>query len=127
VAQLFSLGGKRMPKRFLDFVSFAVMAALIFVVISLRITLIAGSSGAGIRYYHFPWIVVRQDVWNTSVSHIYTGTLLAMIALSLCLTWVLSWVLKFLRQKKSDIAWFLFILVIVVYILAAANPNFVLT
>ncbi len=116
-----------MTKRFLDFVSFAVMATLIFVVISLPIILITGSSGAGIRYFHFPWIVVRQDIWNTTVSHVYTGTLAALIALSLCLTWFLSKLLKVLHAKKSDTAWFLFALVIVIYILAACSPNFALT
>jgi hypothetical protein len=127
VAQLSTLGGKRMTKTFLDFVSFAVMATLIFVVVSLSFTSVTGSSGAGIRFWDLHWIVVRQDVWNTSLSHIYTGTLAALIALSLGLTWVLSKLLKVLHAKKSDAAWLFFIVVIVIYFLAATVPNFVFT
>ena len=103
------------------------MATLIFVGISLSFTSVTGSSGAGIRYLNLHWIVVRQDIWNTSVSHIYPGALAASIALSFCLTWVLSKSLKVLRAKKSDTAWLLFVIIIVVFLIAATVPNFALT
>ena len=116
-----------MTNRFRYFVLFAAMAILIFVVISLSFTSVTGSSGAGIRYLHLHWMVVRQDIWDTSVSHIYSGTLAALIALSVCLTAVLSKLLKVLRAKKSGTAWLLFALVIVIYLGFATIPNFVLT
>ncbi len=116
-----------MTKRFRDFVSFAVMAALIFVVISLSFTLITGSWRAGIRYWHLHWIVLRQDSWNTSVVHIYPGTMAALIALSLFLTWVLSKSLKLLHDKKSTMAWLLFIIIIIFFLIGFTVPNFELT
>jgi hypothetical protein len=121
------LGGKRMIKTFLDLVSFAVMATLIFVVVSLSFTSVTGSSGAGIRYWDLHWIVVRHDIWNTSLNHIYIGTLAALIAYSLGLTWGLSRLLKILHTKKSAAAWLFFIVVIVIYFLTATVPNFVVT
>lgn len=127
MARLFSLGGKRMTKTVRDFISFMVMAALIFAVISLSFTSVTGSSGAGIRYLHLHWIVVRQDIWHTSVSHIYTGTLAALIALSVCLSWALLELLKILRAKRSATGWLLFVLVIVVYLGLAMIPNYVLS
>jgi len=116
-----------MTKRFLDFVSFAVVAALIFVALSLSFTSVTGSSGAGIRYMHLHWIDVRQDVWSTSVSRINIGMLAFLIALSLGLTWVLSQLLKILHAKKSSDAWMLFILFIAFYLVLAAVPNFAFT
>ncbi|MEI7733699.1 MAG: hypothetical protein WCO56_29305 [Verrucomicrobiota bacterium] len=116
-----------MTKRFQDAVSFVVMAVLVFMVLSLSHTALTGSSGARIRYLHLHWIVVRQDIWKTSVSHIYIGTLAALIASSLCLTWILLKALKALRHKKSDTAWLIFILVIVIYLLFASMQDFVFT
>jgi predicted histidine transporter YuiF (NhaC family) len=116
-----------MTKIIRDFISFCVMATLIFVVISLSFTSVTGSSGAGIRYWNLHWIVVRQDIWNTSLSHIYTGTLAVLIAFSFCLTWVLSKLLKVLHAKKNDTAWLLSIVLIVIYIVAATVPNFALS
>lgn len=114
-----------MTKRFQDSVSFAVMAVLVFFVLSLSHTALTGSSGAGIRYFHLHWIVVRQDIWNTSVSRIYTGTLVALIVSSLCLTWVLSRVLKMLRNKQSTNGWLLFVVVVVIYLMFASMQDFV--
>ena len=116
-----------MTKTFRDFISFAVMAALIFAVISLSFTSVVGSSGAGICYLSLHWIVVREDIWHISVSHIYTGTMAALIALSVSLSWVLSKLLKILRAKKSATAWLLFVLVILVYLVFAMIPNRVLS
>ncbi len=117
----------QLNRRFQDSVSFAVMTILIFIVLSLSFTSVTGSSGAGIRYLDLHWIVVRQDAWNTSVSHIYTGSLAALFASSFCVAWVLSRVLKVLHHKKSDFAWTIFIFVIVIYLMFACVPNCVLT
>jgi hypothetical protein len=103
------------------------MAVLVFIVFSFSFPALTGSSGAGIRYLHLHWIIVRQDVWNTSVSHIYTGTLAALIATSLCVTWILSSVLKLLRLKKSGFAWTIFVLLILIFLIFASRPNFVFT
>ncbi len=103
------------------------MVLLVFILFSLSFTALTGSSRAGIRYLHLHWIVVRQDIWHTSVSHIYTGTLAALIAGSLCVTWILSRVLKVLHHKKSDFAWTIFILVIVIYLMFASGQNYVFT
>ncbi|MCX6904113.1 MAG: hypothetical protein NTW03_11695 [Verrucomicrobia bacterium] len=121
-------GSKRMTKRFRDSVSFAVMAALVFIGLSLSFTFLFGSSRTGTRYLHLHWIVLREDLAQVlTVAHIDIGKLLALIALSLFVTWVLSKLLKVLHAKKSETAWLLFILVIVIYFVAAAGPNFVFT
>ena len=119
------LAGKRMRKPLRDNVSFIVMTTLMFVVLSLSFTAITGSSG-GIRYWTLHWIVLRQDVWATSVTHIYPGIMAALIALSLGLTWALSQSLNALRAKNSAKAWVFFILAIVIYIFQSA-PTLVLS
>lgn len=116
-----------MRERMQDSVSFAVISLLVFVVFSLSFTSLTGSSGAGIRYLHLHWIVVRQDVWHTSVSHFSAGTLTALIAASLALTWALSRLLIALHHKKSGRGWLLFIFAVVVYVLFACQQDFVLT
>ena len=103
------------------------MAALVFIVLSLTHTALTGSSGAGISYLNLHWIVLRRDVVDTSVSHINNGALTALIASSLCLTWVLSMVLKVLRHKKSTTGWLLFAVVVVIYLMFASVQNFVFT
>lgn len=110
-----------------DSLMFTVMSILIFLTFSLSFTSVTGSSGAGIRYLHLHWIVVRQDVGETSVSHIFGGALIALIAVSLGLTSVLSKVLKVLHNKKNDKAWMLFVFVVVIYVLIACQQGFALT
>jgi hypothetical protein len=116
-----------MSKKLQDSVLFAVMSILIFAVFSLSFTCVTGSSGAGIRYLDLHWITVRQDIWVTSVSHIYIGTLAAMITASFGVTWALSRVLTVLHRKKSHAAWLLFTFVVVLYLMFATIPNFALS
>jgi hypothetical protein len=117
-----------MTKRFQDSVSFAVMTILIFIVVSLSSTFLSGSSGAGVRYLDLHWIVLREDLAQVlTVWHIYTGTLVALIAVSFCLTWILSRVLKVLHQKKSRVGWLLFIFVILLLLGIACCQDFVFT
>ena len=103
------------------------MSVFIFAILTLSFTSVTGSSGAGIRYLHLHWIVVRQDAWNTSVSHFFGGTLAALIAASLVLTLALSRALRILHHKKSDRTWVLFVFVVVIYVLLACLQGFVLT
>jgi len=117
-----------MTRRFQDSVSFAVMTILICIVLTLSNTFLSGSSGAGIRYLDLHWIILREDLAQAlTVVHIYTGTLAALIAVSLCLTWILSRVLKALRQKKSRVGWLLFTFAILFLLGIACVQNFVFT
>jgi len=105
------------------------MTVLVFVVLTLSHTFLSGSSGAGIRYLNLHWIVFREDLAQVlTVVRFSTGTLATLIVISLCLTWVLSRVLKILHNKKNDFAWTIFIFVIVIYLLFfACVQNFVFT
>jgi hypothetical protein len=128
VAQLFSLGRKRMSKHFRDSISFAVMAVLIFAGISLSKTSLTGSSGNGIRYLDLHWIVFRANLYQVfTVAHFYHGKLAALVAISICLTWVLSWVLKVLHHKKSRAAWLTFAFVILLLLGLVCEQDFVFT
>jgi nitrate reductase NapE component len=117
-----------MTKRFRDAVSFAVMAVLIFAVLSLSNTSLTGSSGNGIRYLDLHWIIFRANLHQVfTVVHIYTETVVVMIAVSLSLTWVLSRILKVLRQKKSLAAWLLFTFLIILLLALACVQDFIFT
>jgi hypothetical protein len=122
------LGRLRMSKQIQDSVSFAVMTILLFTVLSLSYTSLTGSPGAGIRYLHLHWIVLREDIAQVlTVKHIYGGRLAALVAISFCLTWVLSRILKALHHKESRAAWLLFTLVILLLLGIACVQDYVFT
>jgi hypothetical protein len=117
-----------MTKRFQDYVSFAVMTILIFIILSLSFTSLTGSSGNGIRYLDLHWIVLRDNLYQVlTVTEIHVGTLATLIAASLCLTWILSKVLKLLRDKNSSGTWLIFTLVIVIYLMFASMQRYAFT
>jgi energy-coupling factor transporter transmembrane protein EcfT len=117
-----------MSKQFRDSVSFAVMAVLMFVVVSLSCTLLTGSSGAGIRYLDLHWIVFRADLYQVfTIWCIYKGKLAAVVAISICLTWALSVVLKVLHCKKSRAAWLIFVFVVLLLLALVCEQDFIFT
>ena len=117
-----------MNKRFQHHVSFALMSILIFIVLTLSFTSLTGSSGNGIRYLNLHWIVFRENLYQVlTVADFHIGTLAILIAASLCVTWILSKILKVLHHKKSDGAWVVFGLVIVIYLMFASIQGFAFT
>ena len=128
MAQLFSLGRKSMSNQLRDSISFVVMAVLMFFALTLSHTFLGGSSGAGIRYLNLHWIIFRADLYQVfTVTQIYYDKLAALIAISICLTWILSWILKMLHHKKSRVAWLIFTFVVLLLLGLACVQDFIFT
>jgi len=101
-----SLGHELMPRNFRDSVSFAVMAALIFVLATLLNSDVSSPNRVD-SVWSFYWINLYRHLdarVNAGFSYSFVGlrvnALVGMVAFSISLTWILSRVLQWRRRHE---------------------------
>jgi hypothetical protein len=90
-----------MLKSLLKIVSFALMAASLFILATLAGSTIYESQWGEDSSWTLHWIHLHRHNEVYSVEHIYVGELVIFLCGSVCLAWILSGVLARLRARKG--------------------------